>query len=237
MIANAGSYANSAGAVPKTSRNACCSACDPATRPRSLPHLCPPPAVDRCQSPTFAAVDRLAGSRPLENGRPGRRRDPSRTRRCHDRSLRPSVGGTYRPAGSGAIRAPTVHGIEQVRQPRRSGVRFAGRCQNWGMLRGRLDGSGRPDRRELFAESVRFGFTGRLSPVDTVVAQGCGVRGAGEAQIFKIRARGRHGTRGEATLTQTLAAPSRRCGVRRGMLSLDIPVNLCILSYLQRQSR
>ena len=171
MIANAGSYANSAGAVPTTSRNACCSACDPATRPRSLPHLCPPPAVDRCQSPTFAAVDRLAGSRPLENGRPGRRRDPSRTRRCHDRSLRPSVGGTYRPAGSGAIRTPTVHGIEQVRQPRRSGVRFAGRCQNWGMLRGRLDGSGRPDRRELFAESVRFGFTGRLSPVDTVVAQ------------------------------------------------------------------
>ena len=32
--------------------------------------------MDRCQSPTIAAVDRLAGSRPLENGRPGRRRDP-----------------------------------------------------------------------------------------------------------------------------------------------------------------
>ena len=67
-------------------RNVRCSARNPADAATILPHLSLPPVVDRRQSPTFAAVDRLAGSRPFQNGCPSRRRDRCRTRRCPDRA-------------------------------------------------------------------------------------------------------------------------------------------------------
>ena len=67
-------------------RNARCSARNPADEATILPHLSLPPVVDRRQPPTFAAVDRLAGSRPFKNGCPSRRRDRCRTRRCPDRA-------------------------------------------------------------------------------------------------------------------------------------------------------
>ena len=65
----------------------------PRRRGQILPDPCSPPAVDRCQSPTVAAaLDRLAGQPSVRQRPPG----SPRTRRCPDRSLRPSVGGSTR---------------------------------------------------------------------------------------------------------------------------------------------